>query len=228
MRKKQKFLVVYVVLLLIINSVVCYADTTVKGGYYRLRNYASGMYLNWNNNSNLVQKSFPSYLLPQSFLITSTEGYKNSYTIHPKTSSYYGLAADYTLQTVKVTDSYFENNYLWNLNYANNGAFTISSKPYGTYMGVGDTSISKNGAQIYHSSMGKLGSEKWYLEKNIEDGVYFIKNKSTGMYLSAEGSGLALTDQKGAKQQFKIRSYSDGYSDIMFYYNPSYSISVAG
>lgn len=59
MRKKQKFLVVYVVLLIIINSVVCYADTTVKGGYYRLRNYASGMYLNWNNNSNLVQKSFP-------------------------------------------------------------------------------------------------------------------------------------------------------------------------
>lgn len=229
MNKKRKYLSVLIMLFLILNSVVCYADTSVKGGYYRLRNYASGMYLNYDDSFNLTQKSFSSYYLPPSFLIANTEGYKNSYTIHPKTYPYFGLKADNSLQSVVVSDSYFEDMYLWNFNYANNGAFEITSDSYGKYMGVGDGNISKNGSKIYLTNKGTVGSEKWFLEKNIEDGVYKIKNKSTGKYLTANGTSLSLADNNNSNsQKFKIRSYSDGYSDIMPYSNTNYSISVSG
>lgn len=226
MGKKIKYFLVFINLLVIVSYSTCYGADEVKQGYYRLRNCETNKYMDVEN-SDVIQKSFSSYFSPTTFLLTKKYISGIEYSIHPKKSLNYCMTPDALAQTnAEISERDFrDNEQEWSIKYDSKGMFNIVSYKYGTYLSVG----TNNDKYLHFYNSNGSNKQKWYLEKEFEDGIYKIKNKATGKYLTlGDYHNLTLTNDASYKSNFHIVSYSDGYSDIMPVSDENYSISVVG
>lgn len=225
MKKKAFYSVIISMILVLASAAAVFADT-IPEGKYRFKNVLSGLYLEssgYSQGSNILQRKVDYTLQPQSFVVLkSSNGY---YTIH--------AAADQNL-VLDVDGASAENNanvqlytangtaaQQWKFLSNNNGSFRVMSKCSQDTKGLTVLSASlSSGANIIQHEYNATKNDMWLMEANLDRGVYMVRNKQTGLYLTFEEVGIARgtakldTSGKGQRQQFYISEDSNGYFDI--------------
>ncbi len=223
------------IVFLLIQPVIVKADI-IPEGYYRIRNVNSNLYLDAEglaDKSNIRQMFFPEWIIPQKFLILHQ--YEDYYSIHAYD------AQNLVVDVANASNAAGANIWLYNTNFSDaqqwkflnngDGSFRVMSKcSDGTKAMVVQYASTESGGNVIQYSFNNTLNEKWFLEAAIEEGVYRIKNKKTGLYMTVNRSRVQQTTLDGGNvnQRFKITPSSNGYFDIAPDSDHNKSLGVGG
>jgi len=182
-------------------------ETNVANGVYYLRNKSTGTYLtaNTSGSNNTVTHTAFSGTNGQRWKLQATNGYYtlvNELAVHntkrltensSNSSAVLSINTGITAQIRIVSNT--------------DGTYRLQSKYYG-YFGL----TAGSGSACSFTAYDGLATKKWELETYIPDGIYYIRNKGSGLYLTAGAGWLDLTQQNlsgEATQQLKL-TYTNG------------------
>lgn len=184
------------------------------------------------DKSNIRQLSYPRWIMPQKFLILHQ--YDDYYSMHAYDAQNMAVDVDNSSSASGVSiwlyNANFGYNQQWKFLNNGDGTFRVMSRCSGDNMAmVVQYGSKESGGNVIQYSFNNTLNEKWFLEAAIEEGVYRIKNKKTGLYMTVNGSVQQMAlDANNTNQQFKITPSSDGYFDIAPESNHDKSLGVAG
>ena len=237
MRRETKLLMPLLLLFLLLFAQNVFADDIPEGNY-RFRNYNSNLYMDCDGSgcgANIRQMNYVPGASSQKFNIIKDASNKDYYNIN--------LNGE-LLRVVDVNGASKENSanvQLWD----NNGTdaqkwkFISNNDSEGTYRVASKCSddtkvcgaLKTPGINVFQYAYTSNPDGKWYLEADVDDGLYLIRNKKTGLYLTVSDKYVKqseYTTKNYTNQLFQIKVDNEGYYDIAPVSDTNNSISVRG
>ncbi len=213
-----------VVMFILTNAIIVMADT-IPEGYYRIKNVKSGMYLDcesYAKSANVRQWQYDDKAAQRFLVIETTDKYD---TIHAGDAAQFVLdvngASGENAANIQMYEYNSTSAQKWQFYTNNNGSFRIMSQCSQNNRGVVVWAAScDNGANVFQYDYNASKNDMWILEADLDEAVYYIRNKETGLYLTASQDGYSNGHMKladlgqGQSQQFKISKNGNGYFDI--------------